>query len=146
MNGNHDSIEEIAYKLYPNLGRQSRPDNIDFNEYLIGQRDFCKISQIPFDVKVKLRPDTECSCAVYFVYRKTRKIKKHGNWLHEAPLCYQQKYLATNNKSLNELMDLNLLERACDFDDLVLNCEKLNNNLIDNIEKSKSYDVSLYFV
>ncbi len=119
------SVEEIIYQIYPDLGRQSRPDNINLHDYFLEASDFCKIHSIPFDVLVKLRKNTECSCSVYFLYRFIRKKFKDNKWLTNVPSCYEQKYLkyTSNNNKLNENNDLNLLEKMCNFDELVNNCK-----------------------
>ena len=87
---NHkQSIEAIAWKLYPDLGRTQRPDNLNLQEYVLDEsdKDFCKIASIPYDVLVKLNPNTKCSCSVYYLYRIVRKYflldssENNLNWL-----------------------------------------------------------------
>jgi hypothetical protein len=124
------SIEEQIYKMFPKLGRNSRPDMISLNEYKLEANDFCSIAEIPFDMLVKLPADTECSCSVYFLYRSIRNIRNDTDkWLLNTPICYQNKLnqnpllLKTNNKStLNEQKDLKTLEGMCKFKELVNNC------------------------
>ena len=70
------SIELTAYKISPKLGSLSRPDTLNLHEYKLDSDDFCKIAQIPFDVLVKLREDTTCSCAVYYLYRIIRQMNR----------------------------------------------------------------------
>ena len=154
-----ESIEEIAFRIFPNLGRTSRPDTLDLNDYSLGSEDFCKISQIPFDVLVKLRADTECSCPVYFLYRLMRKIRKSDtNWLANTPDCYQNKYhmltsseepsIINTDRSLelienvqmdrsNGHVDLKMLEEMCNFDALVKSCQESN-----NVFEDPNYDFS----
>lgn len=152
-NGNkeRESIEELAYKIFPNLGRTSRPDQLSLTNYKLEANDFCRISQIPFDVLVQLPQETECSCSVYFLYRIIRKIHKNdidNKWLSNTPVCYQNKYMSmiTNasasgmavDHSLeliedvklmhpNEQYDLKHLEDMCHFNELVKSCEETNN-------------------
>jgi len=127
--GSNFSLEQI-YKMFPKLGRNSRPDMISLNEYKLEANDFCSIAEIPFDMLVKLPADTECSCSVYFLYRSIRNIRNDTDkWLLNTPICYQNKLnqnpllLKTNNKStLNEQKDLKTLEGMCKFKELVNNC------------------------
>lgn len=155
-----ESIEEIAFRIFPNLGRTSRPDTISLKDYSLNSEDFCKVSQIPFDVLVKLRADTDCSCPVYFLYRLMRKIHKNDtNWLASTPDCYQNKYhmlkndeepLIMNTDRSLELMenvqmdhrsngqvDLKMLEEMCNFDALVKSCQESN-----NVFEDPNYDFS----
>lgn len=151
-----ESIEEISYKIYPNLGRTSRPDNLSLKDYSLKAEDFCKIIDIPFDVQVKLRANTECSCSVYFLFRMLRKIHKNlnMNWLINAPECYQNKFISIlNNETkqmstveeetkldkvqqtthLNELNDLTMLEDMCHFEDMVKSCRETNEMISDSM-------------
>lgn len=155
-----ESIEEIAFRIFPNLGRTSRPDTISFKDYSLDSGDFCKVSQIPFDVLVKLRADTDCSCPVYFLYRLMRKIRKNDtSWLASTPDCYQNKYhmlkkdeeplIMGTDKSLelmdnvqldhrsNGQVDLKILEEMCNFDALVKSCQESN-----NVFEDPNYDFS----
>lgn len=150
-NQEEESLEEIAYKIFPNLGRTSRPDQIILNNYKLEASDFCKISNVPFDVLVQLPKETQCSCSVYFLYRIVRKIHKNDNslkWLSNTPACYQNKYMnmikndtTTEfgiDQSLeliedvklthpNEQYDLKHLEEMCHFNELIKSCEETNN-------------------
>lgn len=154
-----ESIEEISYRIFPNLGRRSRPEHINLASYSLEASDFCKIARIPFDVQVKLRPDTECSCPVYFLYRILRKTNKNFNadWLNNSPDCYQNKFKRmiknkTNSFNIdrseefienvelthvNEKYNLKALEDMCHFDELVKSCKETN-----RIFEDPTYDFS----
>ena len=149
----HQTIEEMAMRLYPDLGRKSRPDTINLATYRLEANDFCKVAQIPFDVLVKLNVDTECSCSVYFLYRTIRLVKVHDadqKWLNFVPACYREKYLFTivnrnqrrpdgDQVSLSELNDLNKLEIMCKFRDMLESCKK-NMNL-ENPDSKQSLSI-----
>ncbi len=138
------TIEEQLFKMFPNLGRQSRPDLLNLNEYKLEANDFCSISEIPFDVLVKLRPDTDCSCSVYYLYRSIRKIRNDtdNKWVLNAPECYQKKILANEKKltkdgGLNEMNNLNELENMCKFKEMIANCKSIG-----DFKPSKQVDSS----
>jgi hypothetical protein len=125
VNGGPDaSVEETTLRLFPELGRLARPDRISLQDYkLDSDADFCQISAVPFDVLVKLNPTTECSCAVYYLYRILRRVKAPNDteWLASLPECYRDKYLS---KEANP--GLGKLEEMCKFKDLLENCRKLS--------------------
>jgi hypothetical protein len=134
------TIEEMAMRMYPDLGRASRPDTISLQTYRLEANDFCKVVQVPFDVMVKLSADTECSCSVYYLYRTLRLVREKNDqeWLAHVPTCYKEKYLAqlekdekneetqdNSFKTLNELNNLSKLEEMCQFREMSENCAKL---------------------
>ena len=146
------SIEEMAWKLFPNLGRSARPDRINLQEYNLGSSDFCKIVDIPFDVLVNLNQNTECSCSVYYLYRVVRHMDEPNgikDWILNAPECYRNKFLNTNDPE----SDLDKLEQLCKFNELVANCKRsptyqLNDDslqmdqLLDQCEDSFDYFIT----
>lgn len=148
---NNMSIEEAIYRMFPNLGRQSRPDQISLNDYKLESEDFCRVSEIPFDVLVKLRPDTECSCSVYYLYRLVRRIRNNSDWIQFTPECYQNKLkqLGVNSKGdgLNEQKDLKSLEDLCKFRDMVNSCRlaAANTKPIESVNGSSLKDCDASF-
>lgn len=145
------SIEEMAWRMYPELGRQSRPDIVNLKSWQIESNDFCKVSQIPFDVLVALRPSTECSCSVYYLYRVFRRVKESTDqkWLDRVPTCYKQKYLAylkqtkssSDFNSLNEINDLDKLEEMCKFREMIDACPRVESeNVDDQVEQCSAID------
>jgi hypothetical protein len=136
------SIEEIALRLYPELGRQQRPDVLSFQNYQLKSSDFCKIAKIPFDVFVKLDQNTECTCSVFYLYRVLRHIKAENvdqKWLSNVPKCYKDKFLlslmadqdqdsvedltAINDRDIKKSV-LDTLEEQCKFREMIQNCNK----------------------
>ncbi len=115
----NQDIELLTWKMFPNLGRQSRPDILNLYEYKVNKNDFCKFAKIPSDVFVQIKRSTECSCAVYYLYRFYRKTQMSStNWLNQAPECYQKAFLN---------QDIKALEDSCKFNELLVDCnEKLN--------------------
>lgn len=118
----------MAWKIFPNLGRQSRPDRLSLQEYKLDSNDFCKIVDVPFDVLVKLNPNTECSCVVYYLYRIVRLMNDDEggdlSWLNSAPECYRKKYnIWMKESEPGQANDLNQLEASCKFNELINNCK-----------------------
>ena len=130
------SLESISWKMYPNLGRTSRPDKIILQDYLLSEKDFCKIVSIPFDVLVKLNTNTKCSCSVYYLYRVIRKYYAESddlNWLLAAPDCYRRDYLKSiRENNLDTKNDLDLIEEKCDFGKMIENCYVEQKSIDDN--------------
>lgn len=121
QNRKKQSIEEIAWRLFPELGRHSRPDRLNLQDYKLELKDFCKVAEIPFDILVKLNPKTECSCTVYYLYRIVRHMDAPNGikeWLSSAPECYRNKFLDASRPN-----QLDSLETACKFTSLVQSCK-----------------------
>ena len=120
--GKKKTIEEIVWNLFPNFGRNFRPDRISLQGYKLNPSDFCKIAQLPFDILVKLNPKTQCSCTVYYLYRIVRRMDAPNGikeWLSSAPECYRKLFLDQTKPS-----QLEYLENFCKFNELVENCQK----------------------
>jgi len=84
--------------------------------------NFCAVSQIPFDVVVKLNSKTECSCTIYYLYRIVRRLDAPNGikeWLSFTPECYR-------NLVLDKTNQLESLEKECKFNELVQNCQAKN--------------------
>lgn len=119
MSTGNETMEEASMRLFPNLGRSSRPDTISFNEYQISECDFCRLVDIPFDVLVRV-PATahanQCSCSLFYLYRVVRRARPE--WLVTLPLpaCYRD--LLAEPRLVDEA------ERACEFAENVRKCRE----------------------
>jgi tRNA uridine 5-carbamoylmethylation protein Kti12 len=101
----------------------------------LSSNNFCAISQIPFDVVVKLNSKTECSCTIYYLYRIVRRLDAPNGikeWLSFTPECYRNLILdKTNPKRLESL------ESECKFNELVQNCRAKNSIQDEDIDDTK---------
>lgn len=125
ITSNNETVEEAAMRLFPSLGRLSRPDTISLNEYELRVRDFCRIVDIPFDVLVRVSPKTECSCALLYLYRVVRRVRPDLLTASGvAPACYRER--------LSSPGFLETEERACEFDAKVRECHQRSENDVQN--------------
>lgn len=120
ISSSNETVEEAAMRLFPNLGRLSRPDTISFNEYQVSQRDFCRLVHIPFDVLVRVPThSTQCSCTLFYLYRVVRRVRPE--WLSSAaPKCYQD-LLGVPGR-------IDEAESECGFSDMVRKCQEEQEN------------------
>lgn len=100
--------QSISFKLIEILDRFLSPN------------DFCRISNIPSHVPIKLLSDTSCSCTVYYLYRYhlDRSILKKIT-----PTCY-------SNMSSNEI---ELEENECSFENKISHCQQMDGEIQINI-------------
>lgn len=135
MSTGNETTEEAAMRLFPNLGRSSRPDTVDLSDYTVTAQDFCQLVDIPFDVLVRVRPDTECSCTLFYLYRVIRRVRP--DWLKtRLPACYADKWTAK---------ELDAAERQCVFGDKVRQCaEKRETGYIEQSSQCRPSSFEYY--
>ena len=109
--------------FYFRLNQSISLQRIEIVDRSLSSHDFCRISNIPSHIPIKLLYDNECSCPIYYLYRHLRHKLIPSILKDLTPLCYL-------NMSLN---DIEHIENECSFKSKISDCQQMEGEIQINI-------------
>ncbi|CAF2955772.1 unnamed protein product [Rotaria sp. Silwood2] len=109
--------------FYFRFNQSTSLERIEVIDRSLSSNDFCRISNIPSHMLVKLLFNNQCSCTVYYLYRHLYR-KLHRNTLKNlTPFCY-------SNMSFD---DIAYAENECSFKNKINDCQQMEGEIQINI-------------
>ncbi|CAF1387606.1 unnamed protein product [Rotaria sordida] len=110
--------------FYFRFNQTSSLERIEIIDRSLSSNDFCRISNIPSHILVKLLFNNQCSCTIYYLYRYVyRKLLQSTTLKDLTPFCY-------SNMSFD---DIEYLENECLFKNKINNCQQIEGEIQINI-------------
>ncbi|CAF0896471.1 unnamed protein product [Rotaria sp. Silwood1] len=98
-------------------------ERIEIIDRSLSSNDFCRISNIPSHILVKLLFHNQCSCTIYYLYRHLYRKLLRNTLENLTPFCY-------SNMSFD---DIEYTENRCSFKNKINNCQQMEGEIQMNI-------------
>ncbi|CAF0848069.1 unnamed protein product, partial [Didymodactylos carnosus] len=124
-------MESNDFYIRFNRSALSSLERLEIIDRELSVNDFCRIIDIPEHFPVKLLEQNQCSCTVYYLYRRQRKILNTSKLKRLVPLCYFE----------YSQEQLEKFEIECNFIKHVLQCREMLDRLQIHIPEEKTCSV-----